>query len=65
MALQERVEGAGLGDKRQITGTFADTLSGAILPRCSCCIRAKLIVAMQNLLFQVISTFITHQIKGK
>ena len=34
MALQgsKRIEGAGLGDKRQITATFADTLSGAFLP---------------------------------
>ena len=34
MAAEEsrRVEVAGLGDKRQITATFADTLSGAFLP---------------------------------
>ena len=59
-----RVEVAGLGDRRQITAIFADTLSGAFLPM-QVLYQGKSDRYMPSSLFQMVSTSITHQTTGQ
>ena len=66
MSLQgsKGVEGAGLGDKRQITATLPDTLKGAYLLM-HLIYQGKTDHSLANLFFETVSTFITHQITGQ
>ena len=59
-----RVEVAGLGDKRQITATFAGTLSGEFLPM-QLLYQGKLTAVMPSSLFKMVFTSTTQQTTGR
>ena len=58
----QRVEIAGLGDKRQITATFAVAMTGAVLP--VQILQGKLLDAIQAMHFLNPPTFGTHPTIG-
>ena len=58
------VEVIGLGDKQQITATFAASLDRTFLPMQFFCTRGKRIVHTRNTHFQMDSTFSTQSITG-